>query len=594
MASSFYKISCIDPKKECNIIDPISEKLDFAGINPISGQKFIKDDIDSILKRHSSMCLNKNSSLGKCCDPMETRFTIPDELKKKYEGKKLKPNREFGIIQSIDVCNDSKKCTGAEWITPTQYLMCKIGDNSAETKDNVMRFNTLTSDCYNQNCNPTGPQIGFGDLIKGSGKQTESTVIIDLRLADNLREDNVGAIKSFLDKYKATNQRSGTDYILSDNDSGDSLLIRSIKMKATKCVALLLGEGVDVNTRSLDTGMTTLHYACMYGNSNMISYLINYGARTDVFDFKGRPPLFYAIMFGNLGMVSMLTNQNPAMLNVTDKEGNNPLHIATKYSMHVSDIVKYLIDNGVSSDVKNKAGLTPAQVGTKRSNDIKINEQNLNTERFIEPFETLAKAEETTIPESEILSNLNSAISTLRKANVNENQNMYKGFITPQQNLDGPVNFDKYACYPHASIENKKDCEKEGGKWQLYDNESMATFAKVDYQQPTPDPTADPTTESDLDKYYYTVKVTPVPVKKLQPLDHDSIMNITSTTPSPSPTPTTPIGPVTIEGFYNPEIIKTPEYINNCNMIFYAGVTGCVILFLLIIFLIYKMKLFTA
>jgi hypothetical protein len=189
---------------------------------------------------------------------------------------------------------------------------------------------------------------------------------------------------------------------------------------------------------------------------------------------------------------------------------------------------------------------------------------------------------------------------------------MYKGFITPQQNLDGPVDFEKYACFPNASIENKKDCEKEGGKWQLYDNDSMATFAKVDYQEPIPDPTADPSSVSDLDNYYYTVNITPVPVKKLQPLDHNSIMNITpspsttpiNTTPTTSPTnptpttstPTTstPIGPVTVEGFYNPEITKNPEYINNCNMIFYAGITGCVILLLLIIFLIYQMKLFTA
>jgi ankyrin repeat protein len=590
MTSSFYKISCIDPKKECNIIDPISESLDFTGVNPISGQKFVKDDINSILKRYNSMCLNKSGELGNCCDPAETRFKIPDDLKKRYEGKKLKPNREFGVIKSIEVCNDSKNCSGDGWVDPTAYLMCKIGDNSSQTRDNVLRFQKLNPDCYNQNCDKTSNQINFGNLIKGTGKQTESTVITDLRLADNLKEDNIGAIKTFLDKYKNENQRSAVDYVLTDNDSGDTLLIRAIKNKANKCVALLLGEGVDVNNRAMDTGMTTLHYACMYGNSNMISYLVNYGARTDVFDFKGRPPLFYAIMYGNLGMVSLLTNQNPAMLSVKDKEGNTALHIAMKYSNDAGNIAKYLIENGISSDAKNNKGLTPAQVGKKRSEELLASEQASNTERFIEPFETLGKAEENSVPESEIVSSINSAISALRKAHVNENQDTYSGFISPQQNLDGPVNFDKYGCYPHTNIENQTECEAEGGTWQKYDDNTMSTFAKVDYQDQVPDPTADPDEKvNELDQYYYKVNVTPVPVKKLPPLDHDTIMN-SIPTPTPSSTPTSSKDTTTqsVEGFENPT--NSPEYIRNCNIMFYAGITGCVILFFIMIYIIYRMS----
>jgi hypothetical protein len=144
---------------------------------------------------------------------------------------------------------------------------------------------------------------------------------------------------------------------------------------------------------------------------------------------------------------------------------------------------------------------------------------------FLEPFETFGKAIENKQPESEIVSSINSAISMLRKAHVNENQNFYKGFITPQNNLEGPVNFNKYACYPHVNIETKKNCEKEGGKWQKYENESMLTFAKVEYDDPQDE------------KYYYNVNITPVPVKDLPFLDHDSIMK-PPPVPKPEPTPT--------------------------------------------------------
>ena len=144
----FYKISCTDKTKECNIIDPISDKLDFGGVNPITGQRFVKDDIESIIKRYNSICLNKDGKSGNCCDPKETRFTVSEELRKQYTNKKVKTNREFGKIKSIEVCNDSKTCSGSEWQDVTPYLMCKIGTNDAEVKDNVMKFNTLISDCY--------------------------------------------------------------------------------------------------------------------------------------------------------------------------------------------------------------------------------------------------------------------------------------------------------------------------------------------------------------------------------------------------------------------------------------------------------------
>ena len=65
--TEFYKISCIDKSKECNIIEPISEKLKFTGvINPISGALFSNDDIQSAMKVFDSKCLNKTTNKIKC------------------------------------------------------------------------------------------------------------------------------------------------------------------------------------------------------------------------------------------------------------------------------------------------------------------------------------------------------------------------------------------------------------------------------------------------------------------------------------------------------------------------------------------------
>ena len=125
MTSSFYKISCIDEKKECNIIDPISENIDFGGINPISGQRFVKDDIESIIKRHDRMCLNKDGKKGQCCDPSESRFKITNELKDKYKGKKFKINREYGKIKSWKIKVNYIRSQTVER-KPSDILECPI------------------------------------------------------------------------------------------------------------------------------------------------------------------------------------------------------------------------------------------------------------------------------------------------------------------------------------------------------------------------------------------------------------------------------------------------------------------------------------
>ena len=52
--AEFYKLTCINSSKECNIIEPISEKLKFIGaVNPITGALFNKEDIESAIKANN-------------------------------------------------------------------------------------------------------------------------------------------------------------------------------------------------------------------------------------------------------------------------------------------------------------------------------------------------------------------------------------------------------------------------------------------------------------------------------------------------------------------------------------------------------------
>lgn len=544
MASNFYKISCIDPKKECNIIDPISEKLDFSGYNPVTGRLFNPDDIKAVMDRYSSMCVNKNGIKAKCCDPKETRFTINDEQKERYKDKKIRVNREYGIVKSIDICNNPSECSGNDWVTPNAYLMCKIGDNQPKLKNNVLRFDKLSNDCYAKNCNSQGNELSFGELISGIGKDNESSFMSDLKINEHLKEDNYEALKKYLDTYKQTYKKTAVNNVLTDTDAGDTILLRAIKLKASKCVNVLFGYSVDLNVKATDTGMTSLHYACKYGDETMVGLLVNAGARTEVLDFKGRPPFFYAVMYGNINMIQYLANQNPGMITIKDKFGNNALHIAMKYSKESGPIVKYLIDHGVSSQVKNKKGNTPTDIANNRLKHLEITEQEENSEIFLEPFESLAKIEEPKKPKNEEIGHVYTSLSQLGKSEVAENPDVYGGFITPLSKKVWPVNFEKNSCYPYAEIENKEFCEKKGGKWSKYNKSHMTTHVKVEYKYDNQDEDLfDNLYESDTveelkktSDFYYPTQPTAEPLKKLDmALDHDSLMGIT---PAPTYGPT--------------------------------------------------------
>jgi hypothetical protein len=142
-----------------------------------------------------------------------------------------------------------------------------------------------------------------------------------------------------------------------------------------------------------------------------------------------------------------------------DKAGNTPLHIAYKYSNDPHSVGKFLIENGVDITIKNNKGLTATNILDKRIEKTKNQELTKNSEKFLEPFQTIAYADDT--PEdtsNEMLMKLNGAKSELQKAHVNMNKDKYNGLVSAKDKLnDGPVEFDKYGCYPYANIENEKE-----------------------------------------------------------------------------------------------------------------------------------------
>ncbi|WCR58321.1 ankyrin repeat domain-containing protein [Wolbachia endosymbiont of Ctenocephalides felis wCfeJ] len=124
---------------------------------------------------------------------------------------------------------------------------------------------------------------------------------------------------------------------------------------------LIEDKKVDLNVADW-LNRTILHLASQYGKLEVVQYLVDKGADLNVVDKDGRAPLHLAAMIDlfdkddRLKTVRYLVD-NGASLNAADKDGMMPLHWAALEGR--LEIVKYLVDNVADLDAANKDGMTP-------------------------------------------------------------------------------------------------------------------------------------------------------------------------------------------------------------------------------------------
>jgi ankyrin repeat protein len=109
-----------------------------------------------------------------------------------------------------------------------------------------------------------------------------------------------------------------------------------------------------INPKEL--GYSALHYACLYGKSEAVLKLIEWGANVDLKDASGWTALDWAIDNGYIDIVQILITNNA---DVNSKDPNNMHSLDWACIKGHKEIAELLISNGAEINLVSTKGLTP-------------------------------------------------------------------------------------------------------------------------------------------------------------------------------------------------------------------------------------------
>jgi ankyrin repeat protein len=124
----------------------------------------------------------------------------------------------------------------------------------------------------------------------------------------------------------------------------------------------VLASGVDIDAKD-QFGATALHRAVSEKRVDIALALVARGADLTVQDPQGRTPLHWAIEHGLFDAAAAMVRTSPAVLEIADAHGNQPLWTATfKARKGDHSLVALLLESGADVHHRNNVGLSPMDI----------------------------------------------------------------------------------------------------------------------------------------------------------------------------------------------------------------------------------------
>lgn len=168
------------------------------------------------------------------------------------------------------------------------------------------------------------------------------------------------------------------------NKHGATALFHTFYTKDLEIIRYLISNGADINKPD-NKGSTLVGNCCSLGKLDLIALLFELGANFNVIDGVGQPAIYLAAMTetnsNKQGLVKYLVEQG-VDINIKNKKGDTPLHKACFWGQ--SNIVKLLIHNGANVTIKNNMNDDPITVACKKINGIKRDDAKRPYQQIIE------------------------------------------------------------------------------------------------------------------------------------------------------------------------------------------------------------------
>ena len=527
--NTYLKLSSTKTNQNCNCISPFYIDS-ISGINPVTGHNYTDEDKD-ILKTSLMRISNaKGCNVSVCCDPNDPT-SMPDanftaQFLQKYP--KIMPVYQGSKMTSIKLSTTNNVKTNG-WQIPNTHLICKITKAKiTDTADPTIKLATnLVTDCYTDQCNQA-ETITVNNLLQNAKGDMNYSFIDDARVTQAISEGNITYVKEYIRKYKSVNSPL-------TNDSYNNRMIHiAAQSKSLDILNMLIALKANLNILN-KLKETPIHFAVRSKNLDNIDSLLIQGLDLTIANTKGETPMFYAMVSGDMRIINMLYNNSAPLLSV-DKTGNNLIHHCIKNCPSIkdtddgtkdasnsipntkADIIKFLIDHGVSTEQKNLAGITPLEMTSKDINneknkecslgiaqdDADINEKFFNIKPIAEAFSnsnTKHGAIKNNVskytPEHESLLE----IQTMLFNNIlKNNPKKYSGYINVDDVPKGaPIEILDTVCYGTGMTgnEDSEECIAKGG--QLVKIKNKTTKIKIEL---TPDNDIDIDAVDDKDLYF--------------------------------------------------------------------------------------------
>ena len=533
--NTYLKLSSTKSNTNCNCISPFYID-NISGINPSTGHYYTSDDID-ILKTSLYRISNaKGCDVSVCCDPNDPT-TSPDpeftsKILKKYP--KILPTYNGSQIVSIKLSTTPNVQTNG-WITPTTHMICKISKATiSDTSDPTIKIATnLVQDCFTAQCSQA-ETITMDNLLQNAKGDMKYTFIDDARVTQAISENNISYVKEYIRKYKQV------DSPLTNNSYSNRMIHIASESNSIDILNMLIALKASLNvTNTLNE--TPIHFAVRSKNLDNINALLIQGVDLTIATTKGETPMFYAMLSGDIRVINMLYNNASPLLTV-DTSGNNLIHYCilncpsfkdvdddTKNASNSitnkkSDIIRFLIEHGVSTEQLNLDRLTPLELTSKLINKEIKRESKLNVSgensKINESFFNIKPIipNNSNMPKIEKFSNNNSATkndvskyttehqslleiqSMLFNNIVKNNADKYSGYISTDDVPKGaPIEILDTVCYGDGMTGNEDsvECVAKGG--QIVKITNKTTKIKIEL---TPDNDVDIDTVDDSDLYF--------------------------------------------------------------------------------------------